>query len=262
MNKILLNYLLLFSIQLPAQHSIQYIANEGILVESNGQRLLIDALFDDYYEDYLAPSSQAVEAMTEKVTPYESIDLYLSTHVHRDHFYSEMVVDFMLSHDETSFISTQQATDSMRLQPAKYSQVEARIKGWDKEAGWKEVVKNGISVQSAYVRHGGRRNYGIDNLIFLIELNRKKILHLGDAEMDTTHFGELGLEHQAIDVALIPYWFLAYSPGVEIVKNHIKPQMVIAIHYPKVGDPKSLKLLKQNFPEVIVFSTAGQEVTF
>ncbi|MEO9804195.1 MAG: MBL fold metallo-hydrolase [Reichenbachiella sp.] len=262
MPKFLLFVLCCFSSQLIAQGNIHYIANEGILIESGNHRLLIDALFDDYYEDYLHPSKDLIKAVNEKKSPYQKIDLFLSTHAHRDHFYSKMVANFLIAHSETKFISTQQAIDSLARHTTLFNTIAPQLTSYTKGMNWQKNENGEIIIGSAFVRHGGKQNYNVDNLIFVLDVNGKKILHLGDAEMDISHFHKLRLQNEAIDVALVPYWFLAYSPGIEIISQQIRPAQLIAIHYPKVGDPKSLKLIRENFPDAVVFMKTGEKVEF
>lgn len=249
---------------LPAigQHTITYIANEGILIQSEEKTLLIDAIFDDYYEQYAAPSEQTIHHMNAKESPYQTIDLLLITHAHLDHFNPAMVGKFMTAHRETVLVCPNQAIDSIAKFYPNTTSIKSRLNGVAPIPAWQSLFLGGISMKTAFVRHGGKQNYGVDNQIYLMNVDGKKILHIGDAEMDMAHFSNLHLAQPPIDVALIPYWFLAYSPGVEIIRNQIKSKKLIAIHYPKVGDPKSLEKIRENFPQAVVFMKEGKTVEF
>ncbi|MEO9966219.1 MAG: MBL fold metallo-hydrolase [Reichenbachiella sp.] len=262
MKKLLFLLIHMISVQLCAQDTIRYIANEGLMIQSGSRRVLIDALFDNYYPTFLSPTLGVVEEIMEKNPPYGEIDLFLSTHAHRDHFYSKMVLDFLKAHEETSFVGTFQAVDSMRMLGSDYDEVSTRLIGYGRVESWQNKKINDLQLRTIYVRHGGRQNYDVDNLVFLIKINGKNIIHLGDAEMDLKHFSGLDIVSENIDVALIPYWFLAYPPGVEIINKYIRPTKIIAIHYPKVGDPKSLKAIRENFPEAVVFTETGETFPF
>lgn len=259
MKKLIAITLCLLVMKAKAQNSITYIANEGILISHEDKKILIDALFDNFYEDYLVPSAKTIQDMNSKADPYGSIDLFLSTHAHRDHFYSKMVCDFLKAHNETYFVSSAQAVDSLGLQST-FPMVEKNVLGYEKKQGWQYLERNGINLNSAYVRHGGRQNYGVDNFIYLIEIGDRKILHIGDSEMDESHFSSLNLAENSVDVLLAPYWFLAYPPGQEIIDKQIKPGKVVGIHYPKVGDPKSLELIRDKYPNAVIFMKSGEKV--
>ncbi len=257
-------FLLLFIFPFTAfsQHSISYIANEGIFIQTEHKSILIDAIFDNYYETYSSPSEQTIRHLNAKETPYQIIDLLLVTHAHLDHFNPEMVGTFLRSHPETELICPNQAVDSIVKMANNFESLAPRLNGLDTNPTWEALFLKGVSVHTAYVRHGGKQNHAVDNQIYLIKVDGKKILHLGDAEMDPSHFTPLHLSKPPIDVALIPYWYLAYPPGIDIIKNQIKPNKLIAIHYPKVGDPKTLKKIRDNFPNAVVFMKEGQSVDF
>ncbi|SMD37065.1 L-ascorbate metabolism protein UlaG, beta-lactamase superfamily [Reichenbachiella faecimaris] len=245
-----------------AQHTINYIANEGILIQSTSKSILIDAIFDDYYKDYSSPSEQTIRQLNAKESPFQVVDLLLVTHAHLDHFNPEMVYRFLKSHSETELICPNQAIDSIAKSNRNIETLNPRLNGIISKMGWQSLFLKGVSIQTAYVRHGGQQNYKVDNQIYLIHVDGKKILHLGDSEMDPSHFSQLQMSKPPIDVALIPYWYLAYSPGIDIIKNQIKPNKLIAIHYPKVGDPKSLQKIRENFPNAVVFMEEGESVEF
>lgn len=255
---------LLFAISFPAsaQNSISYIANEGIFIQSENKHILIDAIFDDYYDTYAAPTDEKIRQLNTKEPPYENVDLLLVTHAHLDHFNPKMVSEFLKSHAETELICPKQAIDSIVKSTNDMSSFAPRLNGIDSKTEWKALFLKDVSVHTAFVRHGGKRNYDVANQIYLINIDGKKILHIGDAEMEPAHFSQLHLSKPQIDVALIPYWFLAYPPGIEIIKNQIKPIQLVAIHYPKVGDPKSLQKIKEHFPDAIVFKEEGEFVAF
>ena len=245
-----------------AQSQIQYIANEGILISIDENNILIDAIFDDYYKQFSAPSEKTINNLNSKKTPFENIDLLLITHAHLDHFNASMIGDFVIAHDETRIICTNQALDSLVLNKEVFNQIEPRVKGVNSSKEWQTHSTKNIQVKTTFVRHGGEQNYNVDNHVYLIECEGKTLLHIGDAEMDINHFNHLDLENSNIDVALVPFWFLAFPPGVEILNSKIKPKKIIGIHYPKVGDPKTLQMIKSNFPDATVFQTEGEKIEF
>ncbi|WP_420579657.1 MBL fold metallo-hydrolase [Reichenbachiella sp.] len=263
MERLLSLFILLgFSINVSSQHAISYIANEGIYIQAENKKILIDAIFDNYYESYAAPSEKTIQQLNDKQDPFQNVDLLLVTHAHLDHFNAEMVSRFLKSHRETELIGPKQAIDSIVKIRKDMEVLAPRLNGVESKTEWDALFLKGVSVHTAYVRHGGKQNYDIDNQIYLIHVEGKKILHLGDAEMDPSHFSKLHLSKPPIDVALIPYWFLAYPPGIDIVKNQIKPKKLVAIHYPKVGDPKTLLKIRETFPNAVVFMKEGQMIDF
>ena len=85
-------------------------------------------------------------------------------------------------------------------------------------------------------------------------LGGKKLLHVGDADTAVENFDEFNLDQEGIDIAFIPVWFLLYSEGQTIVREHIKPKHIIAVHIsPADNDPVSEQIM-QGFPNAIAFT--------
>src|SRR5687768_9408924 len=71
--------------------AITYVANEGVLLESDGVRVLIDALVRPNSLHYAVLPDGPREAIETAVPPWEGIDLILVSHMHVDHFHAEAV---------------------------------------------------------------------------------------------------------------------------------------------------------------------------
>lgn len=83
---------------------IQYLANEGVFIESANTELLIDAAFKQEF-DYLDVLPDTELAKIEKAeAPYKAIDIILATHVlHGDHFNAQITGSHMLRNTKTVF---------------------------------------------------------------------------------------------------------------------------------------------------------------
>src|SRR5438128_12292150 len=64
---------------------ITYLGNEGVMISTGKQRVLIDALHGPYSE-YVSPPAHERQAMQEGGFPYNGPELVLVTHTHGDHF--------------------------------------------------------------------------------------------------------------------------------------------------------------------------------
>jgi L-ascorbate metabolism protein UlaG (beta-lactamase superfamily) len=114
--------------------------------------------------------------------------------------------------------------------------------------------------------HGGRRRLRTQNLGFLIYLEGKKFFHIGDAEETIDNFEPFEwLAKEGIDVAFIPYWFLASREGIEIINRLIKPRHVILMHIP-AGDEERVafeaRKVKIGLPSVTVFKSCMEKKNF
>lgn len=253
----------LLSIQLPAQQlEITYIANEGVLLQKGDQKVLIDALFDGYFDDYMHPDKALRAKMTNGKTPYENVDLVLVTHRHRDHFETQVTGNFLKAHNESYFLSNYQVADSLRLDYSDYKTVSKRIIGLDKTLTILEDEINGIKVTSFFIEHaGGRRDPPAENLCYIVDMKGSKVLHLGDADMDISRFETLGIHNFNIDVALIPYWYMSDRNGREII-DLMKAEHLVGIHYPRAPSPLAYQEIKKNYPTANLFREQFEMLKF
>lgn len=253
-----------FCLQLSAQElKITYISNEGVLIQSGDQKVIIDALFDKYYEDYLHPTEDMLENMINGQAPYNDIDLLLSTHIHRDHFAPTVTGRFLKGHPETRLLSSAQLAKSVKDDYAEGSAVAGQIEGIIRDTEIHEREVNGIKVKAFFIYHaGGSRTRSIENMGFLVEVGGKRILHLGDADMNPDRFAELDLKSMDIDIAMVPYWYMADETGIQIINDSIRPKQLLGIHFPKAGSPMALKEIANAFPEAYVLKTVFEERVF
>ena len=257
-------FLLSASIASPAQNlEVTYIGNEGVLLSTGNQKVMIDALFDNYYKDYLNPDEVTLNKMINGTTPFNDIDVLLSTHIHRDHFEVSLTGRFLTAHPETQFLSSGQIKIELEKEYEKFVSIQGRIEGFIRDEKMHDSNSDGVSVKSFFVYHaGGNRTKSIENMGFIVEIGGKRILHLGDSDTLTERYKALNLAQYDIDVALVPYWFMMSVEGQDIINNHIKAKNLIGIHFPKAGSPLALKEIKNKYPQAKVFRKQFEVATF
>lgn len=258
-------FLLCFCLSIQAQVKVTYIANEGVLIESGEQKVIIDALFDKYYEDYLHPTEDMLEKMIDGEAPYNGIDLLLSTHIHRDHFAPSVTGRFLKGHPETRLISSAQLAQSIRDDYAEGASVTSRMEGIKRDTEIHQREVNGIKVSAFFIYHSGSSNpqmRNIENMGYLVEIGGKRILHLGDSDMGPKRFAELDLKSLNIDIAMVPYWYMADETGVKIIRESIQPKNLLGIHYPRLGSAMADKEIRKNFPDAYVLKRVFEERSF
>ena len=238
-------------------------ANEGVHIKSGNKSVLIDALFDDYYKDYLSLSVADRNKLISGESPFEKIDLVLATHIHRDHFEAQITGNFLSSHDESKMLSSEQVDADLKEKFTDYSKIERQIIAHERDVYTTKEEINGIEIHSFFINHaGGERTADIENMGFIIELGGKKILHLGDADMNIERFKAVDITQYNVDIALIPYWYMADENGIKIVKEQIKAKNLIGVHFPKAGSPMALEEIAKNFPKAKVFQKQFEVAKF
>ena len=120
----------------------------------------------------------------------------------------------------------------------------------------------GIDFEILGLRHGTGRHATIQNLGHIIKLGGKKLLHVGDADTSIENFEKFNLDEEGIDIAFLPDWFLLYSEGQTLVREHIKPKQIIAVHVSPSNGEKVAAQVRQAFPGAIAFTTMLEKKQF
>ena len=235
---------------------ITYIANEGVLIASGEKQVLIDGLHREYQPDYaFLPNAEREKIETAK-PPFDRIDLVLVSHLHLDHFHSEAVGLYLQHNPKAQLVSSQQVVNEVEENFKRFDTIKARVVGVT--PSWKEKVTMraaGVDFEILGLRHGTGRHATIQNLGHIIKFGGKKILHIGDAETFLENFEKLNLDEEQIDIALLPYWFLVGREGQTVVREHIKPRHIIAVHISPAESDKIATQIKQAFPSAVAFTT-------
>ena len=239
----------------PATVEITYIANEGVLVSSDGKQVLIDGLHREYERAYaFLPPADREKIETAKA-PFDKIDLILVSHRHLDHFHPESIGLHLQHNPKALLVSSQQVVDEVEKNFKDYQAIKARVTG--ATPPWKEKVAMkvaGIDFEILSLRHGTGRHASIQNLGHIIKLGGKKLLHIGDADTAVENFEKFNLDEEGIDIAFIPFWFLLGTEGQTIVREHIKPKQIIAVHISPDESEQITSQIKQVFPGAVAFT--------
>ena len=241
---------------------VTYIANEGVLIESGGKKVLIDGLHRFYNKAYSFPPDDLRDKLEGAKAPYDDLDLILVSHLHGDHFHPKSVA-LHLENSKTILATSNQIIDEIKKDSENFEKFENQIKPISHE--WKKSSKENfgdVKVKFLGLRHGSERFKWIENLGHLIEVGGKKYLHLGDADMTTENFSSFKLSEEKIDVAFIPYWYLLSKDGRQLVKNQFAPKHIIAVHV-SPRDAKSVtKELTSYYPNITVFTKTLETKSF
>lgn len=242
----------------PQQTSVEitYIANEGVLISSGGKQVLIDGLHREYQRGYAflpAPQRELIETAK---APFDSIDLILVSHRHLDHFHPESVGLHLQHNPGAALVSSQQVIDEVEKNFKGYEAIRARVTGATPPLKGRMALKaGGVDVEVLGLGHGTERHASIQNLGHIVKLGGKKILHVGDADTSAEIFEKFNLDEEGIDIALLPYWFLLGEAGQTLIREHIKPKQIIAVHISPSEGEKVTGQIKQLFQNATAFTT-------
>jgi L-ascorbate metabolism protein UlaG (beta-lactamase superfamily) len=236
---------------LPAQElRITYLANEGVLVECGGTRVLIDALFRDGLEPYARHAPDVQEQLETGRAPFEGIDLALATHFHLDHWDAGAISRFLRNNPRALFASTEHATAMIP------SSLRERVRNlWPANGRPSRLAAGPAKLTAIPLKHGATQN-----LAYRLELSGRTLVHLGDADASDENFSPLA-SAGAVDVALVPFWWLLDSKATSFMKERWKPRNLAALH---VGttDLDSLSAVRAAWPGVWVPTTPREARRF
>lgn len=242
---------------------VTYIGNEGVLISSGDQQVLIDGLHRRYKPDYAFPPDTLLKSLESASLPYDKIRLILVTHVHLDHFHPESVGLHLQNNPQAVLASSEQVAEAIRKDFSGFRHIEPRVQRVSHQ--WKTKVPlsaSGINLKGLGLQHGSPQFSWIQNLGYVVEINGKKLLHIGDADMTEENFSSLGLAEEKIDIAFVPYWYLLSNTGRSIVKNQIRPKHVIAVHISPAEAAQVAKLLNEAYPDAIPLTKILETRTF
>lgn len=239
-----------------AKVEVRYIANEGVLVSTRDKRILIDGLHRRYGPEYAYLPDDEREKIETAKPPFEYIDLILVSHMHGDHFHPESVGRYLQNSPRTILATSEQVAGEVAAKFSSYPAIKDRVVPITysfKERQTRKIA--GVDIEFLSVGHGSGRHASIQNLGHIFTLGGKKFLHVGDADLSVEVFDHYDLDKQAIDVAFLPAWFLTTSDGRTIIREHIKPKQIVAVHVGP-GETEALRRqIKDEFPNADIFGT-------
>jgi L-ascorbate metabolism protein UlaG (beta-lactamase superfamily) len=218
---------------MPQESVITFIGNEGVLVESGGRAVLIDALFGDGIAAYTTTPRAVVDSVEMARPPFDSIDVALATHFHPDHFNPYSTGRFLQHSRRSHFVSTAQSRELLTEKVPAFDEVASRVHAVAPGDGESESLDlSGVRVDAFGLSHG-KVNYGdVEHLGLMVEVGGTTVLHLGDGVIAERSLREAGALDRAIDVAFLPFWYLTYPFGRRLMESALHPNRIFAVHIP------------------------------
>ena len=223
-----------------SESSIQYLANEGVMVTHEKTKILMDPLYGNSYDIYQLVPDATREMIFAGTPPFDGVDAVFVSHHHGDHFSAEDMLRLLKSQTGTRLYAPAQAVAAIRqVAGADDDSVFERVVGLDLDYGDPPVHirTENIIVEAVHIPHSGwpTARTDVQNIAFRITLDdASTVLHLGDADARMVHFAadEQYWEERTIDLALPPYWFFGSDDGIELLENRLDVRHSIGIHVP------------------------------
>ncbi|MDP4210194.1 MAG: MBL fold metallo-hydrolase [Bacteroidota bacterium] len=277
---IILFVLLLFnSIPLYSQNSnkslqITYIANEGFLLKSQTKKVLIDALFNEGYGAFAVPSPETLNNIRDARPPFDSINLYMLSHYHKDHCSSELVYSYLKRNRNIPFVTSKPSLvfingncfDFILLKKQFYELTPELNASASKNV-------NNIPVKAFGLKHLSYYRDSIDmeenmfNTSYLFQMDGINIFHSGDIKINAfkDYIDRNGKWSDPVDVAFLYYGlFDSGTADLAYIIKTINPRYIVFMHVlPKNTEAiaEKVKTLKMQFPNILFLKNSMDSET-
>ncbi|MBQ0732704.1 MBL fold metallo-hydrolase [Aquimarina celericrescens] len=232
--------------------SITYTGNMGVYISGSQFSVLIDGLHTKYGDDYLFPTDSLVNKITTQLRP----DAILFTHYHGDHYNSELSEKYLKTNHKSVLFGPEQVTKSI-----------GNLKNNIYTIGTKDYIKQNFNLGNTRITglkidHAGKKHLSVENVGYILNIDNKKILHVGDTDwlVELNLFPQLKLSDEAIDIAILPYWMLLHDNASVLIQKYINPEHVIATHIsPRIIEQELLDL-KKKYPKIYFLKTLEKQI--
>ena len=208
---------------------IIYKSNAGVIVESAESKIMIDVLCDAGDLLYTSLSRIIADKIISGACPYDGINYMLCTHGHMDHFNENDIERYLYAGGKAEILIPPNALRKVDVKCRREfsDQIHELKTGIFKTV----VVKDeNIRITAFSFKHEGKESADEENIGYLIEIEGKKIFHVGDAKIDNENFSDF--KEKDIDVLIAPFPFITRSDGVKIIKKFINPSKLAIVHLP------------------------------
>jgi L-ascorbate metabolism protein UlaG (beta-lactamase superfamily) len=245
------------------QVEITYLANEGFLLRSGDDAVLIDAFVGMPYAGYPALPAAVLKKLEQGLPPFAGVDLALASHVHGDHFQPKPARLFMAAVPGAMFVSSPQVIEGFSKDHAPASRLADRLKTVMPPAGDRtRFRRGGVEIEVLHLSHGTGRFASIQNLGHLIRIGGMTILHVGDAAIDPRNFAPYALADAGVDIALLPYWYWQSGRGRALIEEHLKADVHVACHVPVKDRAALVSSLREQVQGLVVFDRSLEAKRF
>lgn len=220
--------------------SVQYLANEGLMVVDGDTKVLFDPLFRNSFGHYQLLPKSMEEALFGGVSPFDGIDAVFISHHHADHFSAADILRLLKLQPGIHLYAPAQAVAGLRqVAGAQDQSVFERVTAVD--LAYKDepvrLKMEGLVIEAVRLPHSGwpTARLEVENISWRVTLNETTtVLHLGDADPNDVHFERDAAywDKNHPHMAFPPYWFFSSAGGRQILKNRLKPDHSVGVHVP------------------------------
>ncbi len=234
----------------PSQHrpplTITYVANTGFMIDRDGRKILVDALFDGVTGRWCySPPDSVVDLLRAAQPPFDSVDLIAVTHTHIDHFDPDLVSAHLKHNSQGILVCPEQGREKLRTS-RHYPEIQDRIRFVSAPVDSMVAMEiAGIDVMVLTTQHSPYyeedettgetvdRHADIQHLEFVFTVGGRTLYHCGDSPMnDRERYERFGFGNERIDLAFLPWWDMGERLTFRqlLIRDVIRPEAAIMMH--------------------------------
>lgn len=238
---------------------LTHVVNAGLLIEGNDTKILIDGIHNEKMPEWSTVDKALMDYIIYGKDKFKDIDYLLFTHRHGDHFNLEKTLEYIKNNKVKKLVAAKinnTYINSDKLEELNTDYYEVYI-----------INSSDIIIRCIKTKHLSHEKFGIEHYVFIININNKNILYLGDADYTKLELINV-LKSFDIDVIVAPFIITASTPGRNFVKK-IAPELLILNHLPCKEDDeynyrnmaeKSIAQHSDEMPETIIFQDLYDEL--
>jgi L-ascorbate metabolism protein UlaG (beta-lactamase superfamily) len=236
--------LFVFTWFLAAELEITPTYNAGVRLACGAEHVYLDTFFSGL-NGYQRPPEAELAKVRGARPPYDRPLLIFVTHAHGDHFDPD-VLAALLEHDpQAALVGTSETAGVLRDRFPRQVTVLPRGGQWRRP---------GLELHLIDLAHSGDRWAKLENSAHWIRFCGQTLFHPGDADLVMERFVKAFQGRPPLDVALVPFWYLAYPDGRAVTDGVLKPKRVFALH----GDLRDLRwvnAVRAAYPKAVIPSS-------
>lgn len=251
----------------PHRLEVTLAGNAGFLVRGRSHAVVIDALVEpeetsiDHFHTF--PPARLLASLIRS----RAADIALVTHAHRDHVDGGVAASFLRHNREAVMVGPEAVVESVLASGGQSvaGQLAAVSAGPDDPAV--RLAWPGGTVTAISSVHSGHPDYEMENVLYVVELDGARILHVGDVVPSAATFTSIDPEVLAVDVAFLPSWFVTDREGRRLVETLFHPRCVVLMHVPAgraeraAGWAQETAAQNPGFPRIVLLRAPGDSET-
>lgn len=208
---------------------IRHTANAGVVINIGRNGLGVD-LFSKDSEGLYPDTPAALKAELLDEIERGHIGALLFTHGHGDHFCLEDTAEALKRNPDLTVISTDEVIELLQSAVPFGKRLYA-ISSKEKR-NIKMNFPNG-SLELFNSRHMGEAYAEVQNLVFMLETEGKRIAIPGDAWPEPELFERIGAWSSKPDLLIAPFPLIGLPSSRRMLVKHLKPVHILALHLPR-----------------------------